>query len=133
MSEQTLQKHIRVPDALICSDYNVATADQSEILWIEKDVLPGLAGSGRAFVFQTNNWWSQIKTAGSAIYANRHYLSLYESVAPERLTKDGPEIIGNVFVHPSADVHPTAVVSICELCSGLYIRLIDQCCSSVLT
>ncbi len=86
-------------------------------MWIEKDILPALAGTGRGRVYVTQKWWSQIKTAGSAIYANRHYLGLYEKDSPERLLKkkgedgDGPEeVIGNVFVHPSAKIHPTAVV-----------------------
>ena len=76
-----------------------------ETIWLEKDVLGPLAGTNTAFLFQvtplslprsvptlshnlnpptllsslcqTSNWWSQIKTAGSAIYANRHYLALY--------------------------------------------------------
>ncbi len=38
---------------------------------IEKDILPAVAGTGKGRVFVTNRWWSQIKTAGSAIYANR--------------------------------------------------------------
>jgi len=86
-----------------------------EAIWLERDVLGPLAGRGSAFLFQTSNWWSQIKTAGSAIYANRHYLALYREQKPARLAqkeKDGtgPEIIGDVFVHSSATVHPTAVL-----------------------
>ena len=45
--------------------------DPSESMWIEKDILPAVAGTGKGRVFITKNWWSQIKTAGSAIYANR--------------------------------------------------------------
>lgn len=43
----------------------------SEAMSIEKDILPAVAGTGKGRVFVTNRWWSQIKTAGSAIYANR--------------------------------------------------------------
>ena len=59
-------------------------------------------------------WWSQIKTAGSAIYANRHYLQLYHKQKQERLAVSGPDkptIVGDVYIHPSATVDSTAVVS----------------------
>jgi len=92
-------------------------ADQpDESLWIESDVLPALAGAGRARVFTTERWWTQVKTAGGAIYANRHYLALYEKTSPQRLMKcggdgeEGPQVLGNVFAHPSAKIHPTAVL-----------------------
>lgn len=51
----------------------------------------------------------------AAIYANRHYLALYQNWHKERLAKNGelkPQIIGDVYIHPTADVHPTAVVCI---------------------
>lgn len=59
-----------------------------------------------------------MKTAGSAIYANRHYLELYRSKKPERLiNQDGSgdkskyKIFPDVHVHPTAVIHETAVVS----------------------
>lgn len=65
-------------------------------------------------LLKVNNWWSQLKTAGSAIYANRHYLDLYRTKHPERLC--GPkgicEIIPDVYIHETASIHPTAVVNI---------------------
>lgn len=61
-----------------------------------------------------------MKTAGSAIYANRHYLELYRKANPDRLAKFGFEndegqqasctIIPDVYIHPRATVHPTAVL-----------------------
>lgn len=51
----------------------------------------------------------------AAIYANRHYLALYQNWHKERLARNGelkPQIIGDVYIHPTADVHPTAVVCI---------------------
>ena len=44
-----------------------------------------LAGTGRLFALPILKWWSQVKTAGSAIYANRHYLNLYKAKHPDRL------------------------------------------------
>lgn len=49
--------------------------DQGYIQW-EREVLTTLAGTGKLFSLPVTNWWSQIKTAGAAIYANRHYLGI---------------------------------------------------------
>jgi len=89
-------------------------------MYLETDVLMPLAGTGSLFALQTKNWWSQLKTAGSAIYANRHYLELYRSWHVDRLaqgdfkTEQGKEkkctIIGDVYIHPSATIDTTAMV-----------------------
>lgn len=75
-----------------------------------------------------------MKTASSAIYANRHYLETYRRLHPESLhslarntgtfsqrgcsivffsvttpyLEGGPTITGDVWIHSSADIHPTA-------------------------
>ncbi len=78
---------------------------------LEQDLLSPLAGTGKLYTYITNKWWSQVKTAGSAIYANRHYLELSKNSYPERFaTKFECTIIPNVYIHPSANVHPTAVL-----------------------
>lgn len=64
-----------------------------------------------------------MKTAGAAIYANRHYLHLYHEKHPERLYNadnagDGPfrcKVIPDVRIHPSAKIHHTAVVCFISL------------------
>ena len=97
--------------------------EAKEAMWLEKDVLMPLAGSDQVMVYETTNWWSQIKTAGAAVYANRHYLKLYRQTNPERLSKHDEncngnsshtapkeDIIGDVFIHPSANIHSTAVI-----------------------
>ncbi|XP_072031264.1 mannose-1-phosphate guanylyltransferase regulatory subunit alpha-A-like isoform X2 [Amphiura filiformis] len=104
---------------------NVFQKNQSEIIngdplfptkdsiRFEQDVLSPLAGTGELFVYKTNNFWSQIKSAGSAIYANRLYLSLYHETHPDRLAQNssnGPQIIGDVYIHPTAHVDPTATL-----------------------
>lgn len=82
---------------------------------LEQEILSPLAGTGKMFALQTNTWWSQLKTAGSAIYANRHYLELYKIKHPERLYTPVGEgsctIIPDVHIDPTATIHPTAVVS----------------------
>ncbi|KAG1654935.1 Mannose-1-phosphate guanyltransferase alpha-A [Nymphon striatum] len=94
-------------------DFNEADISNKDAIMLERDILMPFAGTNRLFVYQTNRWWSQIKTAASAIYANRHYLSLYKQHHPERLAKFGGNqatIIGDVYIHPTASVHPTATL-----------------------
>lgn len=80
---------------------------------LERSIFNKMAGTGKLFVFKTDVFWSQIKTAGNAIYANRLYLSLYRETAPECLASNGddlPCIIGDVRIHPTAVISPTAVL-----------------------
>ncbi|OQR76421.1 mannose-1-phosphate guanyltransferase alpha-A-like [Tropilaelaps mercedesae] len=94
--------------------YGVGSGDDAETISLEFDVLTKLAGGAqKCHVFQTERFWTQIKTAGSAIYANRHYLEMYRNRKNPRLashTTDGPKIIGDAYIDPTATVHPTAVI-----------------------
>ncbi|KAE8750018.1 hypothetical protein FOCC_FOCC003142 [Frankliniella occidentalis] len=104
------------------SDYysdNTHNTKESSCMQLEQEVIMPLAGTGKFFAMPTSRWWSQLKSAGSAIYANRHYLHLYQSKSSQRLaksrSKDNPDdtgcnIIGDVHLHPSASVHPTATL-----------------------
>uniref|UniRef100_A0A0A1XMV2 Mannose-1-phosphate guanyltransferase alpha-A n=1 Tax=Zeugodacus cucurbitae TaxID=28588 RepID=A0A0A1XMV2_ZEUCU len=94
--------------------------DQGHIQW-EQEVLTPLAGTNKLCAMPVPNWWSQLKTAGSAIYANRHYLELYKNTHPERLANAGTKlsehdsnlictILPDVYIHPSATVHYTATL-----------------------
>lgn len=88
---------------------NGQNRDQGYIEW-EREILTKLAGTGKLFALPMTNWWSQIKTAGSAIYANRRFLDLYKRRNPVCQEKEF-KIIGNVYIHPTATIHSTAVVS----------------------
>lgn len=95
-------------------NYNGQNRDQGYIEW-EREVLTKLAGTGSLFALPVNNWWSQIKTAGSAIYANRRFLDLYRRTTPaclriQKYTEVPCKIIGNVYIHPTATVHSTAML-----------------------
>uniref|UniRef100_UPI0034D33CC1 mannose-1-phosphate guanylyltransferase regulatory subunit alpha isoform 3 n=1 Tax=Mus musculus TaxID=10090 RepID=UPI0034D33CC1 len=85
---------------------------------LEQDVFSALAGQGQIYVHLTDGIWSQIKSAGSALYASRLYLGRYQITHPERLarhTPGGPRIRGNVYIHPTAKVAPSAVEHTCVL------------------
>lgn len=95
------------------NDVEVLDPDNDDCIFLEEDVLTRLAGSGRMHVYHTTNWWSQIKTAGSAIYANRKYLEQLRVECPQQLAEasdNGPTIIGDVIVDPTASIDPTAVL-----------------------
>ncbi|CAD6184180.1 unnamed protein product [Caenorhabditis auriculariae] len=84
--------------------------DDSETMWLETDVLPELAASGKVYAWHTNRWWSQTKTAAAVLYANRHYLRLFKKRYAARLCKDRAQIVGDVFIDPSAQVEPSAKI-----------------------
>lgn len=78
---------------------------------LEVDILTKVAGQGKVFAYMNkcNNFWMSIKSAGSAIYANRTMLDLYKKYHPNRLV-EGSQIIGNVYIHPTAKVHDSAKI-----------------------
>uniref|UniRef100_A0A674CU29 GDP-mannose pyrophosphorylase Aa n=1 Tax=Salmo trutta TaxID=8032 RepID=A0A674CU29_SALTR len=73
---------------------------RAEAIRLEQDIFTALAGQGKLYVYKTPAFWSQIKSAGSAIYASRLYLNQYHKVHAERLvtTEDGgPRISGKLI------------------------------------
>ena len=111
-------KYLRIFSTVFRNSYainGVDTTHSRDSINLEKDIFTTLSGLKRLHVFKTTRFWSSIKSAGSAIYANRHYLEMYRDNNISRLATNGPnkpKIIGDVFIHPSANVDPTAVVRI---------------------
>lgn len=98
---------------LACREESSNGWQRAEVIRLEQDVFTALAGSGKLYVYKTDGFWSQIKSAGSAIYASRLYLNQYSQSHPERLAQNkpgGPIIRGNVYIHPTASVDSTAVL-----------------------
>ncbi|KAK6023768.1 bacterial transferase hexapeptide repeat protein [Ostertagia ostertagi] len=79
-------------------------------LWFETDIFPQMACNGKLFALHTTRWWSQTKTAAAVLYANRHYLRLFKKRYAARLCKDRAQIVGDVFIDPSAEVHKSAKI-----------------------
>ncbi|XP_021343417.1 mannose-1-phosphate guanyltransferase alpha-A-like isoform X3 [Mizuhopecten yessoensis] len=93
-----------------CYDPNLPS---KEMIRLEQEIFIPLANTGKLYAHHTDRFWSQIKSSGAAIYANRHYLAIYRTSHPERLAKskeDCPTVRGDVYIHPTAQVHPTAVL-----------------------
>ncbi|CAJ0578266.1 unnamed protein product, partial [Mesorhabditis spiculigera] len=78
--------------------------------WFETEVFPEMASQGTLFALHTTRWWSQTKTAAAVLYANRHYLRLFKHRYAARLCSSRANIIGDVFIDPSAEVDPTATI-----------------------
>ncbi|KAI1285676.1 Mannose-1-phosphate guanyltransferase alpha-A [Halotydeus destructor] len=100
-------------DSSITADHNDNMELSTGSIQFEEDVLMPLAGQGKVFVYHTQKWWSQIKTAGSVIYANMKYLEQMRTQDAQLLTKNsqaGPKIIGDVIIDPSAKVDPSATL-----------------------
>lgn len=109
---------IRYPSAEnLESSFIAAQADEddeesekrSEVIRLEQDILSDMADSKQFFVYETQDFWRQIKTAGSAIPANALYLqNAWQQGSPELAQPVPNHIIAPVFIHPTARVDPTA-------------------------
>ncbi|XP_057304863.1 mannose-1-phosphate guanyltransferase alpha-A-like [Hydractinia symbiolongicarpus] len=89
-------------------------ASNPEMMFIEKHLFSHIAGSGKLYCLMlSNSFWGSMKSAGSAIFANRQYLASYKKDNFIQLAEnsDGTaEIVGDVYIHPSAIVDPTAKI-----------------------
>ncbi|PMD65466.1 putative mannose-1-phosphate guanyltransferase [Hyaloscypha bicolor E] len=81
---------------------------KNEVLRLEQDILSDLADSKQFFVYETKDFWRQIKTAGSAVPANALYLQKAMQTGSKELAKPSANILPPVFIHPTAHVDPTA-------------------------
>ena len=81
---------------------------KNEILRLEQDILSDIADSKQFFVYETKDFWRQIKTAGSAVPASALYLQKAFQAQAEELAAPSATLLPPVFIHPSADVDPTA-------------------------
>jgi mannose-1-phosphate guanylyltransferase len=90
---------------------NIYADDMDEdVLRLEQDVLVDFAESGHLYVYETKDFWRQIKEAGSAVPANSLYLQQLFQSDPKAtgLAAPSAQIVPPVFVHPLAEVDPTA-------------------------
>ncbi|RSH88837.1 Proteasome subunit alpha type-2 [Saitozyma podzolica] len=81
-----------------------------EILQLEQDVIVPLAAAKKMYVYETNDFWRQIKTAASAVTASRLYLNRFKTIAPELLASSSAVIIPPSYIDPSAIIDPTAKI-----------------------
>ncbi|XP_073284332.1 uncharacterized protein [Primulina huaijiensis] len=81
---------------------------------LDQDILSPLAGKKKFFVYETMDFWEQIKTPGMSLKCSGLYLAQFRHTSPHLLASgDGlkkASISGDVFIHPSAKIHPTAKI-----------------------
>ncbi|EGX44092.1 Proteasome subunit alpha type-2 [Orbilia oligospora] len=89
--------------------YDPSEEDGSDnVLRLEQDILGPLAEEKSFYVYETRDFWRQIKTAGSAVPANALYLQKAHQSGAEDLAAASTTIIPPVYIHPTAIVDPTA-------------------------
>lgn len=113
-----------------------SSTSTSDYLSLELDILQQRNFQPHCYSYRTSgSWWCQVKTAASAIYANRQYLEHNRvKLANDRSPRESVHnctIIGNVYIHPTASVDPSSVigpnVSIMENCIvGPGVRIKDS-------
>ncbi|WVQ80063.1 hypothetical protein IAT38_002164 [Cryptococcus sp. DSM 104549] len=81
-----------------------------EILRLEQDVIVPLGASKKMYVYQTTQFWRQLKTAASAVTATALYLSHFSKTNPSLLAPSSPNIIAPTYIDPSATISPTAKI-----------------------
>ncbi|KAL2340854.1 hypothetical protein Fmac_008794 [Flemingia macrophylla] len=81
---------------------------------LDQDILTPLAGKKQLYIYETTEFWEQIKTPGMSIKCSGLYLAQFRHTSPHLLANgDGVKkasIIGDVYIHPSAKVHPSAKI-----------------------
>ncbi|XP_014496982.1 mannose-1-phosphate guanyltransferase alpha-B [Vigna radiata var. radiata] len=81
---------------------------------LDQDILSPLAGKKQLYIYETNDFWEQIKTPGMSIKCSSLYLAQFRHTSPHLLANgDGTKkagITGDVYIHPSAKVHPSAKI-----------------------
>ncbi|CAN6617464.1 mannose-1-phosphate guanyltransferase [Trichomonascus vanleenenianus] len=81
-----------------------------DILRLEQDVLVDLTETQDFYVYETRDFWRQVKEAGSALLANSMYLNQQFQADPKSPGMAAPSaaIVPPVYIDPSAEVDPTA-------------------------
>ncbi|WOL16964.1 Mannose-1-phosphate guanyltransferase alpha [Canna indica] len=81
---------------------------------LDQDILSPLAGKKQLYIYETLDFWEQIKTPGMSLKCSSLYLAQYCYTSPHLLASgDGTTsatIVGDVYIHPSAKVHASAKI-----------------------
>ena len=87
---------------------NDEDGERNEVIRLEQDILSDLADTKQFYVYETKDFWRQIKTAGSAVPANALYLQKALQSGSKELATPSASIVPPVFIHPTATVDPSA-------------------------
>ncbi|CAD6577166.1 MAG: Proteasome subunit alpha type-2 [Tremellales sp. Tagirdzhanova-0007] len=81
-----------------------------EILRLEQDVIAPLTAARKMYVYQTKDFWRQMKTAASAVTASSLYLSRLHRTSPELLAKSSANVLPPTYIDPTATIHASAKI-----------------------
>lgn len=89
--------------------------ESEEFLRLEQDVLMNICGDKHVYVYLTTDFWMQLKSAGMVVPCAQHLLAHLKRTHPEQLAKTGdgktgPIIVGDVLIHPTAQIDPTSKI-----------------------
>lgn len=84
--------------------------DHEDVLRLEQDVLSRLPQTNSFYVYETKDFWLQVKNAGSAVPANALYLQQAFQTNPNSpgLAQPSATIVPPVYIDPTATVSPSA-------------------------
>jgi len=96
-------------------DPEFLTSTSPEEMYVGRHLFNKLAGSQKVYCHMHKGFWGSMKSAGAAVFANQQFLSTYrnDSDHAHTLASNGPskpEIVGDVFIHPTATVDPSAKI-----------------------
>jgi len=84
-------------------------------LQLEQHLFMNICGEKHVYVYETKDFWLQIKSAGVVVKCSEDLLALVREQNPQLLTRSGDGktsavIVGNVLIDPLATVHPSAKI-----------------------
>ncbi|KAL8529753.1 hypothetical protein ACS0TY_006982 [Phlomoides rotata] len=86
----------------------------ADFVRLDQDILSPLAGKKQFYVYETRDFWEQIKTPGMSLKCSGLYLAQFRTTSPHLLASGDStktaKISGDVYIHPSAKVHPTSKI-----------------------
>ncbi|KAL7422544.1 hypothetical protein Q5752_003192 [Cryptotrichosporon argae] len=86
------------------------SADNADRLQLEQDVIVPLAAAKKMYVYETKDFWRQIKSAASAVTASSLYLARFQKTHPDLLIKPSAQILPPVYIDPSASISSSAKI-----------------------
>lgn len=88
---------------------NVSMIDRIELkpTSIEREIFPSMAADGQLYQMTLDGYWMDIGQPKDYLIGQKLFLQSQRDKASENLTS-GPNIFGDVWVHPSAKIDPSA-------------------------
>jgi len=106
-----------------------------DFLRLEQDLLMKICGEKHVYVYETSDFWLQIKSASIVVKCSENLLAQLRRTNPVQLAKsspNGPTIVGDVLIHPTAKVHPTAKLGPnVSIGPGVVIGAGVRCCHAI--